>query len=542
MKNSIKKTFIIISIVLLAAVILVSGGLTYFTNYDEACQRYLEKGTQCANTVISFLHSKDFDTYLNEGINETYEVDKKQIQNIVECNDLISIYIFRPLNDVNGVKYIFDCTSSAAGYSDELLGKEIYGLEPDSYENYCKVYNNELNDEYMWEITNNEYGYLASVYLPIFSEDNKVVAAIGIDMSMNEILSLVKQQTYQMSFTISLIIICFAIMLLMIIDFVVIKPLKLLSKEMTTYVKSDQDLEKKNIVISKHHNELSMIAESFNKMTVKLCDYVADLKRVMEEKHKIHAELNVAKKIQASMLPCIFPAFPSRDDFDIYATMDPAKEVGGDFYDFFIINERYLAMTIADVSGKGVAAALFMVIAKTLLKNEAENCNSVEEILIKVNNQLCKNNSEGLFVTAFMTLFDLETGELSYSNAGHNKPLIYRKKTGKFEWLEAKHGFVLAGLDNFKYKLEKSYLDVGDILYLYTDGVTEDMNSKGDLFSDDRLIGLLNTLDFKKITLKDALVEVRNQLDLFAGSAPRSDDITMLIFKNKKIRYKGDIN
>ena len=184
-------------------------------------------------------------------------------------------------------------------------------------------------------------------------------------------------------------------------------------------------------------------------MAENLSLYIENLKITTAEKEKIHSELMVAKRIQRSMLPCIFPAFPNRHDFDIYAVMDPAREVGGDFYDFFFTDKNHLALVIADVSGKGVSAALFMVTAKILIKNQLQTGDSPEKALEKVNKKLCENNNEGMFVTAFIGLIDIETGEFSFSNAGHNPPLIYKNKTHRYEFIHSPKGFVLGGISIF---------------------------------------------------------------------------------------------
>ena len=243
---------------------------------------------------------------------------------------------------------------------------------------------------------------------------------------------------------------------------------------------------------------------------------------------KTEAELNVASKIQKDMLPCIFPAFPERKEFDIHAIMDPAKEVGGDFYDFFLIDDDHLAIVIADVSGKGVPAALFMVISKTLIKNYAQIGLSLSDVFTMANNQLCENNEEGLFVTAWMGVLEISTGKFSYVNAGHNPPLL-KRNNGDFEYLKCKPGFVLAGIEDFKYKQDEMHLDKGDTVFLYTDGVTEANNNKNDLYSEERLLNKLN--DNKNEPISNIISKIRQDVDLFAGEIPQFDDITMLGIK-----------
>ena len=242
---------------------------------------------------------------------------------------------------------------------------------------------------------------------------------------------------------------------------------------------------------------------------------------------KTEAELNVASNIQRDMLPNIFPAFPERSEFDVYATMDPAKEVGGDFYDFFMIDQTHLAIVIADVSGKGVPAALFMVIAKTIIRNQAQSSLSPAEIFSRANEQLIENNGEGLFVTAYLGILDLRTGVLTYTNAGHNPPLL-RQHDGAFEWLKLRPGFVLAGMEGMRYKEFQVTLAPGDMLFLYTDGVTEATNAAQELYGEKRLEEALNTADAKNLDPNQLLPYIKAKVTDFVAGAPQADDITML--------------
>ncbi len=255
---------------------------------------------------------------------------------------------------------------------------------------------------------------------------------------------------------------------------------------------------------------------------------------------KSAAELNVATNIQKSMLPCIFPAFPERKEFDIYATMDAAKEVGGDFYDFFMVDERHLAIVMADVSGKGVPAALFMVIGKTLIKDHTTSGRDLGSVFSEVNNLLCESNSEGLFITAFEGVLDLETGEFNYVNAGHEMPYIC-KAGGDFEAYKIKPGFVLAGMEDMKYRAGSMILEIGDKIFQYTDGVTEATNSHNELYGMDRLGTILNKV--KTYTPNEILPAVKKDIDEFVGDAPQFDDITMLCleYKSKMDPKKEDV-
>ena len=280
-------------------------------------------------------------------------------------------------------------------------------------------------------------------------------------------------------------------------------------------------------------DEIETLADAFNSMTANLEKYIHDLTAVTAEKERIGAELNVATQIQKDMLPNIFPAFPERQEFDIYASMDPAKEVGGDFYDFFMVDASHLAVVMADVSGKGVPAALFMVIAKTIIKNQALTGDPLGQVFERANDQLCENNGEGLFVTAFMGLLDLNTGDFTYVNAGHNAPLL-RRKDGNYEYLQMEPGFVLAGLDGMQYESSHLKFGKGDTLFLYTDGVTEALNPNEELFGEDRLREALNDDRGRDLQVSKLLPYIRSALEEFARGAEQADDITML-----GITYRG---
>ena len=280
-------------------------------------------------------------------------------------------------------------------------------------------------------------------------------------------------------------------------------------------------------------DEIETLANAFNHMTASLQQHIRDLTAVTAEKERIGAELNVATKIQKDMLPNIFPAFPEQREFDIYATMDPAKEVGGDFYDFFMVDDTHLAVVMADVSGKGVPAALFMVIAKTIIKNQALTGESLDQVFQRANDQLCENDGEGLFVTAFMGLLDLKDGGFTYVNAGHTPPLL-RRKGGTYEYLKLDPGFVLAGLEGMTYDTAHLTMAPGDTLYLYTDGVTEALNPEEELFGEDRLRAALNDPQAIHLPVAQLLPYLRAALEQYARGAEQADDITML-----GITYRG---
>ncbi len=273
------------------------------------------------------------------------------------------------------------------------------------------------------------------------------------------------------------------------------------------------------------NDEIGDLAKNFNDMAASLKDYIKNLAAVTAEKERIGAELNVATQIQADMLPRIMPPYSDNEAFDLYASMNPAKEVGGDFYDFFLIDDNHLAMVMADVSGKGVPAALFMVIAKTLIKNRAMMGGTPGEILAYVNNQLCEGNEAELFVTVWLGILDLSTGTVKVSNAGHEYPAICRAG-GKYELMITKHSPALATMEGLKFREHEFVLNPGDDLYIYTDGVPEATNIHDELYGTDRMLAALNATT--NDTSSKVLAAVKKSVDDFTGEAPQFDDITML--------------
>ncbi len=276
--------------------------------------------------------------------------------------------------------------------------------------------------------------------------------------------------------------------------------------------------------------------EEFASLSDDINSTVDTLKRyISEAEARIDAELEFAKQIQSSALPSVFPPYPNRREFDIYAQMDTAKEVGGDFYDFYMLDDSTIAFLIADVSGKGIPAAMFMMKAKTIIKDLAESGLEVNDIFTQANAKLCENNDAGMFVTAWMAIVDLKTGVMSVANAGHNPPVI-KRANGEFAYEKQRAGFVLAGMEGLKYRKTEIQLSPGDQIYLYTDGVTEATDKDDGLYGEDRLVDFLNTL--ADTDVKSICEEVKRDIDRFVGDAPQFDDITMVSFKINFI--KGD--
>lgn len=380
---------------------------------------------------------------------------------------------------------------------------------------------------------NEEYGYLASAYLAILDKAGDPVALASVDVSMDAIDTQINGMILiSTGFAVGVLILCL-VGYWWCIRHIVIEPLDTLAAAARNF--TSERARGEGLVMDKvnitSQDEIGELYRAMSKMEIDMSNYLDNLRKVTAERERVGAELNVATQIQADMLPSIFPAFPNRHDFDIYATMAPAKEVGGDFYDFFLVDENHLALVIADVSGKGVPAALFMVIAKTLIKNRALAGGSPAQILADVNNQLCEGNAAQLFVTVWIAILDLTTGKGVAANAGHEHPVL-KRRDGLFEYVKYRHSPAVAAMEGMVFREHAFELQPGDTIFVYTDGVPEATDVSQAFYGADRLLAALNGL--KDRGLGEILHGVKADLDGFTGTAPQFDDITMLA-----VTYRG---
>ncbi|MBQ6232035.1 MAG: SpoIIE family protein phosphatase [Clostridia bacterium] len=319
-----------------------------------------------------------------------------------------------------------------------------------------------------------------------------------------------------------------------------VNPIKKMTLRVSEMQGDDMSFKVEDVLLT--GDEIEVLARAFANMSQKMEGYVNEIVEITSEKQRLDTELSVAADIQLDMLPTRFPAFPDRNEFDLYAVMDPAKEVGGDFYDFFLIDDDHLGLVIADVSGKGVPASLFMVISKTLIKNVAISgrYDSPADILKDVNDRLCEGNEENMFVTAWLGILTISTGELVSASAGHEYPVFYRKNSG-FELGRDLHGMAMGAMEGMKYRNTHWHLDPGDMLFVYTDGVPEANNSSEELFGVERMLEALEkskqesgSSAGEKTDLKLFLNTLRGHIDEFVGNTPQFDDLTMMC-----VEYQG---
>ena len=535
LQNTVLLSFTILAVVLVLVISLVVGD-RYIKGEMENCRTTAYAYTKSAAELID---GDKIAHYLETEEKDEYYYEILDFLNSFRLNtDIQYYYVFVPFED--DLVYIWDANALKPGETAEdvdfcELGYREEYMEGGKEATYS-IYKQNPPEEI--ELVNDDkYGYIASAYSPVFDSNGEPVAVVGVDVYMPDLQENMRDFLVVVIAAIFLVVLAAILMCFFFVKRKIVNPINKIrdaSKSMVENLENEDSID----VSVKTGNEIEELFDSFKEMYGDVQDYIKELEGVTAEKERIGAELDVAKHIQASMLPCIFPAFPERSEIDIYATMEPAKEVGGDFYDFFMVDDTHLAIVMADVSGKGVPAALFMVIGKTLIKDHTTPGIYLGKVFTEVNQLLCESNSEELFITAFEGVLDLVTGEFVYVNAGHEMPFIC-KAGGNFEPYKIRAAFVLAGMEGMKYRAGSMTLEPGDKIFQYTDGVTEATNINNELYGMDRLGAILNKV--KTGTPHDILPAVKKDIDSFVGEADQFDDITMLCLEYKaKMQRKED--
>lgn len=519
----------------------VVGGLNYYSGMIDKYQTYMEGILKYALTEID---ADDLENCISSGERSPqYEQTQDVLNRLKEEYQIEYIYIVKPLNtdaSDNMMDVMAGVTEYERVYEKDTL-TQLVELTGDAYSSevagkYLKQMESK-NQNITYFFNRTEFGYDYTGLITIKDSSGKSVAVLAVDISINEIRDTLVKYVFIVLVGMIFLIAVFLTALYSWLKKRIIVPISKVKTAAQAFVISSHgqtDPEKIQFedpqIVSE--DEMQALSEAFVTMAADLKEYMRDLLAETKEKERISTELSLATEIQANMLPCIFPAFPERTEFDIYAMMHPAKEVGGDFYDFFLIDEDHLALVIADVSGKGVPAALFMVIAKTLIKNQALTGESPAQILRSVNEQLCEGNEAELFVTVWLGIIQISTGKGIAANAGHEHPVI-RRKDGKFELVIYRHSPAVAVMEGMNFREHEFELYPGDTLFVYTDGVPEATDSQNKLFGNERMLNALNKNPDAKP--EELLKNVKEEVDLFTKEVPQFDDVTML-----GIKYYGE--
>ena len=541
-KNSIKLNTAVATVffmsLLTAAITLI--GYRLFRN--SAMERYISY----TDTVLEYSYRESVkysfgDMIAKREMPPDYEVFREELNRIKESSDIEYLYAiyFEDIDDLHSLHYAINAKTQKELSSGKPLS-EIYSymgkpceegsFKDDTLKILQKAVRNRNAENGILEGYSDEYGHMLNGYRVVYDSNDNAVGLICVEIDINRINIGVRQYV-QTVISIAVIITAVVIILYMLTaERYLIKPIYHIAESSDSFVKKMQenaapdDLKYENVNITTN-GELRLLADNVKSLADGVASYMTNLRAVTAEKERIGTELELAKKIQASMLPNIFPPFPDRPEFDMYASMTPAKEVGGDFYDFFLIDNDHLGMVMADVSGKGVPAALFMMMSKILINNIAMMGGSPAKVLEQTNAQICKNNEQEMFVTVWFGVLEISTGRITAANAGHEYPIV-RKADGEFELLKGKHSFVVGGMEGVKYKEHEFYLEKGGAIFLYTDGVPEATNSDNVLFGTERLLAALNK--DKNADPKALLQNVKSAVDEFVGNAEQFDDMTML--------------
>ena len=536
-----------LAVLLVTSAVVVRGIMIY---RNSIMKRYNETAYQTAEAVSGYFSPQELQEYVQAAVayvdGDLSEEQREEITGSARYMELTALLDnmrkSMDANDINICVFDIDVLSHydkrahqekrwkpliyvMDSYYDEALRMQL-GDNGSIFPEYCgeilKSYESGVHSNDYF-VADGQFGYTTTALYPVVL-DGQTAAFVAVEIPMATLQADTLHFVARIALSAGVTALLLLLLILWFLIRTMISPIKLVSQEAEDFVKNNNAISTRLQEI-RTHDEIQTLSESILKLENDINSYIDNLTKVTAEKERIGAELNIATQIQADMLPSIFPPFPDREEFVIYATMMPAKEVGGDFFDFFMVDDRHLAMVMADVSGKGVPAALFMVIGKTLLKDHTVPDKDLGEVFMEVNELLCESNKEGLFITAFEAVLDIATGELRFVNAGHELPFI-KKKDGAYEAYKVKAGFVLAGMEGIRYKAGSMMLEPGDKLFLYTDGVPEATNGAQELYGMERLSQTLNRCG--DLPPEALLPAVKEAVDTFVGDAPQFDDITML--------------
>ena len=532
---SINVTGAIVSLLLVFGIIVcLIGANSIISAFKE---EYSTVTYHMADSAAAFVNGDNIDRYLAGEELDEYEATKESLTSMCQNLKVSLIYVIQvDRNDYRKFKSVFNTVNNAVDdsqYQEWHVGHERDTTNDEYIEKYTNIIERGSTYETVFRTHTDDgsYPHMTTI-VPVKDSKGEVVALLCIQRPIKEFAYTVKPFILLILIGVFILVIISSIFASLFLKRAVVKPVETVSQEAKRFAKEHTIKEPLGEI--GRYDTIRDLAKSIDSMESDMVNYVENLTAATAEKEKISAELNIAAAIQHDALPKVFPAFPDRKEFDIYASMDPAKQVGGDFYNYLLIDDDHLALIIADVSDKGIPAALFMESANTLICDRALIGGSPAEIISQVNDTICKRNAAGMFVTVWLGILEISTGKLVSVNAGHEDPVICRKG-GEFELVKEEHGLLVGGFEGVKYKNNHHQLHDGDILFQYTDGLPEASNSKGKMLDFDRMLEALNQ---HKTESPQGIVDgVRQYVSKFVGKAPQFDDLTTLcVSYNKKGR------
>ena len=512
------------SMVIFALLLVLAIGLLVCARYfDYRMNGYEVTAFEYSRTAAGMIDGDRIQGYLDTGEKDEHYYDVLNYLDSAQRETPIKyFYVIVPLED----EFIYVWDADNADDKDDPEGYELGYREKYSSNDDKEALFSVMCDDPPEKVIFNfeeDYGAVATAYSPVYNSAGQAVAVAAVDLSTPGMLSAIIQFISMLLLTVLAITAVAVVILYFNLNKRVIGPIGKLTKSAGETIENLENDKTANFGI-KTGDEIEDLADAFTKMDGDLREYIRELSEATAEKERISAELNVAAHIQEDTLP---REFPERREFDLYATMDPAREVGGDFYDFFMVDDDHIALVMADVSGKGIPAALFMMVSKMLIKNAILSGMTPSEALERVNDQLLEHNNTGLFVTVWLAVIDLRTGRGVAANAGHMHPVL-RRADGAYDLVKYRHSPAVATIEGIPFKEHEFEIYPGDSLFVYTDGVTEATNADEELFGEDRMLDSLN--GSANVSPEGLLGDVKDSIDAFVGDAPQFDDITMMVF------------
>ena len=522
------------SVVLLLAVfgiIVSASGIISFTNaFDEI---HSDTTFHMAYSAASLVNGDHIDEYLERGEVEEYNRTKRILDGFCRrMNVSLTYVIVVDQTDYGSFVSVFNAVNNSVDNSNYVpweLGfkrnttneeyKKIYQALYAKKIEYATIYRLQPGDGLKPHIT---------TIVPVMDKEDNVAALLCIQRPINELASAIFRFMSHIVLTVLILAILASNLAARFLRKWVFNPIEKVSDEASRFARENTKGEELGDVSK--FEEIDTLSRSIDKMETDMVNYIENLTAYTAERERIGTELSFAKNIQHSSLPTTFPAFPDRKDFDIYAAMKPAREVGGDFYNFRLIDDDHLAMWIGDVSDKGVPAALFMMAINIVINNRASMGGTPAEIMSFVNNNICEHNDENLFVTIWLGILELSTGHLTFVNAGHEEPAVYHKG-GSFELFKTKHNVAVGVFPNIAYTNYDIQLGSGDKLFIYTDGVPEATDMFDKLYTTGRMLEALNK--HREGSPQEILEGVYGSVKEFVGGRAQFDDLTMLGFELK---------
>ena len=516
---------VVIAGFILCTLIFAAGFVAFSRQFRN---QYDKSIRSIAGTVLECLNPDSFDQYLaSQTPDEKYEEINTILQYFIDKFDLNLIYVSSvEAPDYTKITYIYNPVKKGGRHSPFPLGYfEIYE-EPQYNSSAKRVFEN--GETLVRHTMKTRSGSHITAMLPVRNSQGSIIAVLGVQKDIQEFVAARHKYMNAVILVELFFALVFVVFFSGFFNLHFIKPVVTITRE-TDHFASYGGEPSEELLKIHPKDELGVLAHSLHQMECDVNRNIKQITQMTEEKYRLTTELELATKIQRGVLPKGYPAFPDCKSFDLFGSMDPAKEVGGDLYDYHMLDSDHLMITVGDVSGKGIPAALFMMIVKTLLATHAKQGLSPSKIFETTNGQLCKNNVMDMFVTSWLGILTLSTGELRYVNAGHPFPVLLHD--GKASFVESKPNLMLAGMDGISYAEHKITLKKGDSLLIYTDGVTEAANSQKELFGDQRLLTAVESAPSTTLTMPELIKNVRTSIDSFVAGAEQFDDITMLALR-----------